>query len=235
MATYVTSDLHGEYDRFIRLLDEINLKDEDTLFVLGDVIDRGPHPIKLLQKLMTMPNVICLVGNHELMGLEVLEFLNKEITEDSIEELDVNMTNNIITWQMNGCKTTTKEFHQLSAEERQDVIDFIRDFSVYEKVEVNGQKYLLVHAGLGNYSPEKDIEDYSLYELIWMRADYEQKYFDDVYVISGHTPTQIIEANPKPGYIFRKNNHIAIDCGACFPEGRLAALCLDTEMEYYIE
>jgi serine/threonine protein phosphatase 1 len=67
MATYVTSDLHGEYDRFIRLLDEIDLKEEDTLFVLGDVIDRGPHPIKLLQKLMTMPNVICLVGNHELM------------------------------------------------------------------------------------------------------------------------------------------------------------------------
>lgn len=235
MATYVTSDLHGEYDRFIRLLDEINLKDEDTLFVLGDVIDRGPHPIKLLQKLMTMPNVICLVGNHELMGLEVLEFLNKEITEDSIEELDVNMTNNIITWQMNGSKTTTTEFHQLSAEERQDVIDFIRDFSVYEKVEVNGQKYLLVHAGLGNYSPEKDIEDYSLYELLWMRADYNQKYFDDVYVISGHTPTQTIEDNSRPGYIYRKNNHIAIDCGACFSEGRLAALCLDTGKEYYVE
>ncbi len=235
MATYVTSDLHGEYDRFIRLLDEIDLKEEDTLFVLGDVIDRGPHPIKLLQKLMTMPNVICLVGNHELMGLEVLEFLNKEITEDSIDELDVNMTNNIITWQMNGSKTTTTEFRQLSAEERQDVIDFIRDFSVYEKVEVNGQKYLLVHAGLGNYSPDKDIEDYSLYELLWMRADYNQKYFDDVYVISGHTPTQTIEDNSRPGYIYRKNNHIAIDCGACFSEGRLAALCLDTGKEYYVD
>ena len=37
------------------------------------------------------------------------------------------------------------------------------------------------------------------------------------------------------GYIFRHNNHIAIDCGACFPEGRLAAICLDTDEEYYIE
>ncbi len=235
MATYVTADLHGEYDKFIKLLEDINFKDEDTLYIIGDVIDRGPHPIKLLRKLMSMPNVICMVGNHELMGLEVLELLNTEITEDSINNLDANMTNNLITWQINGSKTTINEFYKLSPEERQDVIDFIRDFEVYVKLEVAGQKYLLVHAGLGNYSPDKDIEDYSLYELLWMRADYNQKYFDDVYVISGHTPTQTIEDNSRPGYIYRKNNHIAIDCGACFSEGRLAALCLDTGKEYYVD
>lgn len=235
MATYVTADLHGEYDKFIKLLEDINFKDEDTLYIIGDVIDRGPHPIKLLRKLMSMPNVICMVGNHELMGLEVLELLNTEITEDSINNLDANMTNNLITWQINGSKTTINEFYKLSPEERQDVIDFIRDFEVYVKLEVARQKYLLVHAGLGNYSPDKDIEDYSLYELLWMRADYNQKYFDDVYVISGHTPTQTIEDNSRPGYIYRKNNHIAIDCGACFSEGRLAALCLDTGKEYYVD
>ena len=37
------------------------------------------------------------------------------------------------------------------------------------------------------------------------------------------------------GYIYRKNNHIAIDCGACFPGGRLAAICLDTGEEFYSE
>ena len=56
MATYVTSDIHGEYDLFIRLLEKIQLKDKDTLYVLGDVVDRGPHPIKTLLKLMEMPN-----------------------------------------------------------------------------------------------------------------------------------------------------------------------------------
>jgi len=46
---------------------------------------------------------------------------------------------------------------------------------------------------------------------------------------------RLIKENPKPGFIFRNNNHIAIDCGACFPGGRLAAICLDTDEEYYIE
>ena len=75
IATYVMSDIHGQYDMFMELLATIELKDTDTLYVLGDVLDRGLHPIKTLQQLMKMPNVICMVGNHELMALECLEFL----------------------------------------------------------------------------------------------------------------------------------------------------------------
>ena len=60
---YVTSDIHGEYDKFIEILEQIRLQDMDTLYVLGDVVDRGPHPIKTLLKLMEMPNAICIVGN----------------------------------------------------------------------------------------------------------------------------------------------------------------------------
>lgn len=233
MATYVISDIHGQYDMFIELLDKIKLKDTDTLYILGDVLDRGPHPIKTLWKLMEMPNVICLVGNHELMALECLEFLMKEITDMSIEELDEEMLDNLATWQYNGSKSTIDEFSQLDSKSKREVIDFIKDFLIYEEVSVNDKDYLLVHAGLGNYSPEKDIEDYSLHEMIWVRADYDVQYFTDVYVITGHTPTQTIEDNPHPGCIYRRNNHIAIDCGAHYPGGRLAAICLDTGEEYY--
>ena len=59
------------------------------------------------------------------------------------------------------------------------------------------------------------------------------QYFDDTYVVTGHTPTQTITANPKPGFIYKNKNHIAIDCGAPFPCGRLAAICLDTQEEFY--
>ena len=95
------------------------------------------------------------------------------------------------------------------------------------------KKYLLVHAGLGNYSPKKKLDDYSLKEMVWDRADYDTQYFPDTYVVTGHTPTMLIPENPNPGFIFRKNNHIAMDCGACFQGGRLAAFCLDTEEEFY--
>lgn len=233
IATYVISDIHGQYDMFMELLDKIKLKETDTLYILGDICDRGPHPIKTLRKIMEMPNAICLVGNHELMALKCLKFLMKEITNISIEELDKEMLNNLVTWQYNGSKSTINEFSQLDPETKQEVIDFINEFLVYEEVSINNKNYLLVHAGLGNYSPEKDIEDYSLHELVWTGADYNVRYFEDTYVITGHTPTQTIADNLRPGYIYQRNNHIAIDCGACYSGGRLAALCLDTGEEYY--
>ena len=234
MATYVTADIHGQYDMFMELLEKINLKDEDVLYVLGDVLDRGPHPIKVLEKLMEMPNVICLVGNHELMALDCLEFLMKEITEESIGELDAETTGNLLNWIQNGSESTIREFRELDSDERLEVIDFIREFSLYEEVSAGGKDFLLVHAGLGNYYPGKDIDEYSLKELVWDRAEYDIQYYPDKYVVTGHTPTQGILENPKPGYIFNQNHHIAIDCGSFIPGGRLAALCLETMEEFYV-
>ncbi|MBP5275475.1 MAG: serine/threonine protein phosphatase [Lachnospiraceae bacterium] len=233
MSTYVMSDIHGQYDKFMDILKKIDLKDEDTLYVLGDVLDRGPHPIKVLLKLMEMPNAICLTGNHEYMAVECLSFLLTEVTDRALDELDVKTLGNLVTWQYNGANSTIDEFRELSREMQDEVIEFIKDFSIYEEVRVNGQDYLMVHAGLGNFEPSKDIEDYSLKDIIWERAEYEKKYYDDKIVITGHTPTQMIEGNPNPGYIYKKNNHMAIDCGAYLEDGRLAAVCLETGEEFY--
>ena len=130
-------------------------------------------------KLMEMPNVICMVGNHELMALECMECLIKEITDMSIEELDEENLDNLVTWQYNGSKSTIDEFIKLDLDTKQEVLDFIKEFLIYEEVSINN----------------KD--------------------------------------NPNPGFIYRHNNHIAIDCGAHYPSGRLAAICLDTGEEYY--
>ncbi len=233
MATYVISDIHGQYDKFEELLDEIDLKDDDTLYILGDVLDRGPNPIKTLLKIMEMPQVICLFGNHELMALECLEFLMEEVTDETLEKHGDRWVEDLALWQYNGGRSTIVEFSKISEEQRRDVIEYIKDMLAYEELRVGDNDFLLVHAGLGNYSPTKDIEDYSLRELVWKRADYDIQYFPDRYVVTGHTPTQNIKENPNPGYIYRNKNHIAIDCGACFRGGRMAAICLDTLEEYY--
>ncbi len=235
MATYVISDIHGQYDMFIKLLEIINLKETDSLYILGDVLDRGPNPIKTMLKLMEMPNVTCIVGNHELMALECLEFMMQEITEETIRSCDETMVENILTWQLNGSSTTIDEFQKLSRDQQHAVIDYIREFSVYEELSAGGRDFLLVHAGLGDYWPGKDIEDYSLHELVWTRAEYDIQYYEDKYVVTGHTPTQGIMGNPRPGYIFKQNNHIAIDCGCNRRGGRLATICLDTLEEFYAE
>lgn len=233
MATYVTSDIHGEYDKFIRLLDKIDLKETDILYILGDVLDRGPHPMKVLCKLMEMPNVIPMVGNHELMAMTCLDFLCKEITEESIEEIELGMAEELSCWMINGCATTIDEFYKLDRTMQKKVIAYIKEFRTYAELTVNEKEYLLVHAGLGNFSQEKDMGDYTLDELLWERPDYAIQYFDDKYIVTGHTPTQNILGNPRPGFIYQKNNHIAIDCGAYTRGGRLAAICLETGEEFY--
>ncbi len=234
MAVYVVGDIHGQYDLFNKMLTKIDLKDTDTLYVLGDVLDRGPHPVKTLKKLMAMPNVVCLVGNHELMALECLKFLGQEITEESIDKLDDLMYRKLMNWIRNGSRTTIKEYQALSPEEREEVIEFIKDFELYRELTVKGRNYLLVHAGLGNYEEGRNMGDYSVHDLVWDRPDFKTRYFEDTTVIVGHTPTQVIKDNPKPGFIYRANNTIDIDCGSFVPGGRLAALCLDTDEEFYV-
>lgn len=52
---YVLSDIHGNERRFHSILEQIDLKPGDTLFVLGDVIDRHPGGLRILRRLMAMP------------------------------------------------------------------------------------------------------------------------------------------------------------------------------------
>ena len=116
-----------------------------------------------------------------------------------------------------------------------EIMEYLTDFELYQEVSVNGKEYLLVHGGLGNYRKDKDMEEYDLHELVWSRIDYEKSYYEDFYdyIITGHTPTLTIPGMATPASVYRKNQHIAIDCGACFEGGRLAAICLDTGEEFY--
>ena len=64
---YVMSDIHGHQDAFDDILSQIQLSDHDHLYILGDVIDRGPDGIALLQRIRQMPRTTLLLGNHEYM------------------------------------------------------------------------------------------------------------------------------------------------------------------------
>ena len=234
MGTYVMSDIHGSYDAYKEMLDEICFSEDDVLYVLGDMIDRGPHPMRVVLDLMQRPNVVCLAGNHEFMAMECLPFLLRQITDENLSALDAHLVEQLLTWQLNGGFTTIDEFHVLSPAQRRDVIDFLSDLCLYEQIQIRGRQYILVHAGLGNFHPRRKLWDYDIHDLVWERPDYERPYFPDRYVITGHTPTMTIPSNPCPGYIYQNANHIAIDCGAGF-ERRLACLCLETMEEFYVE
>ena len=230
---YCISDIHGEYDKFMQMLGLIALKDEDTLYVLGDVLDRGEHPIKTLLKLMEMPNAVFILGNHELMALEILKGdYDKTLTAD-MAGLDYETVEKLFDWYQNGCSPTVTEFVALDKEQQAAVLDYLYEALAYEQLEVNGQKFLLVHSGIMNFDPACDISEYRLFELVWAHPDFGKPYYDDVITVMGHTPTQLIEGFDSPGKIFKKNNHIVIDCGASMG-GSLGCLRLDDMKEFYV-
>ena len=232
MATYVMSDLHGDYEGYMKILEKIRFSEQDVLYVNGDVIDRGTGGIKILQHMMLQPNIYPILGNHEYAAVMCLRFLMKEITQESIRDLDEDSIQAVFEWQNIGGQCTIDAFHKLSAEEKQDVVDYLDEFVLWEETAVLGNKYIIVHAGLAGFSPDRPLEDYNLHELIFQSPDYEMTYFEDRYLVTGHLPTMAIEGNMKPNRIYRKNNHIAIDCGAGF-DGCVGCICLDTMEEFY--
>ena len=229
---YVMSDLHGCYEEYLKALETIEFSSEDTLYVLGDVVDRGKEPIRLLQDMMTRENVFPIIGNHDYMAMRVLRKLCVEITEENVENhLNMEDMEAYYHWMQDGGHVTLEQFKALSYEDKLDILDYMDEFALYEELEVNGREYLLVHAGLEPFDPNKDLDDYGL-QMIFKRCNYDRQYFDDKYVVTGHTPTVMIDKDYK-GQIIEKNNHIAIDCGCVFGFG-LGVYCLDTQEKFYV-
>lgn len=230
---YVMSDIHGMYGKYVKMLELIGLSDRDTLYVIGDVIDRGEEPVRILTDMMRRRNVIPLIGNHELMALNALSavggFIDScgAVTDESLE-----LNEDYLLWQMNGCRTTMEGLGKLSAVKRREVIRYIRGFGLYETVTVGTNRFILVHAGFEGFSKDRPLESYSPDELVWCRHDPDERYFDDgnIYVVAGHTPVQKLTGKP---YILHKSGNIFIDCGACLKGGKLGCIRLDDFMEFY--
>ena len=197
------------------------------------------HKLSIRKKMLT---ILCLVGMLPVLVLGISLGINSYRTVLKYREKDMTNTLQqacgIVDYQMYACQQMMNYFVY-----NQDVINFLecdptkktQRYELYQEVSVNGKEYLLVHGGLGNYRKDKDMEEYDLHELVWSRIDYEKSYYEDFYdyIITGHTPTLTIPGMATPASVYRKNQHIAIDCGACFEGGRLAAICLDTGEEFY--
>lgn len=229
---YVMADIHGNYDKYIEMLKRIDLKDADLLYILGDVLDRGSDGMKVLKDMMLRPNVIPLLGNHEYMASVSLPWLLREVTEEAVDNIEAESIQGLVEWMAVGGETTIAEFQKLPPEEQQDILDYLMEFELYDIVEAGGRRFLLVHAGLDHFFPERSLDDYDLSEMIFHKPDYDKVYFKNTYLVTGHTPTRLIRADQKDE-IYEANNHIAIDCGAGYG-GKLGCICLDTMEKYYI-
>lgn len=228
---YIISDIHGCREEYFKLLDKINFSEEDQLYVLGDVVDRGINPIGVLQDLMKRKNVIYILGNHDFLfhyfirtlGFDLCDFRNEEDKWD------------FRSWLKDGGLSTVEEFLDLEVEEKRKIFEFIDNASMYEIVEYGEKRYVLVHAGISGFDETKSLDEYQYTDFISERMDYAKRYYQDrnVFIVTGHTPTPLIRADKKPE-VFVGNGNIAIDCGCVFG-GQLAAYCIETGEVKYVE
>lgn len=228
---YVTSDLHGySSDKFKNFLDKIGFCDDDFLFVLGDVIDRGNDGIKLLRWMMQQPNVELLLGNHEAMLL-ACDFLFDEITDESIYNLTGSKLNIYQTWLSNGGQPTVDALSAIRNKEISYILEYLREAPLYDILTVNGRDFVLVHSGLGRFEKGKKLSEYSPSDLLHTRPSLNSRYFDDITVIFGHTPTMCY-GNEYIGKILKTDTWIDIDVGIAMGQAP-ALLRLDDMKEFY--
>ena len=207
--TYAISDIHGCYKQYIELLEKINFSDEDVLYVLGDAIDRGPEPIKVLQDIVGRKNVFFIVGNHETLMYRVEKAIinsqkrKKKLTKETKLEYE--------EWISDGGFFTDNYFWGLAEEEQQEILNFIENSPEYIEVECGGVKYRLVHGDKKNW----DLGN------------------NNICTIIGHTPTFFINGTGCDE-VFIRDGIIAIDCG-CSYKGKLAAFCLETKEATYVK
>ena len=88
MNTYAIGDIQGCFSEFIALLEKVNFnKDDDQLWLVGDLINRGPHNLETILFLKSLPNVTCVLGNHDLHFLAVATGVHKASKSDTLHDL----------------------------------------------------------------------------------------------------------------------------------------------------
>lgn len=216
---YCMSDIHGEIDRFHIMLQLIDLKEEDTLYVIGDVIDRHPGGVDILLEIMQAKNIVMLLGNHEDMCLKTLGD-NHQVGAKNL-------------WQSNGGSSTYREMvYHMTSVGRNQILQFLKKCPIELDVEAGGKSYRLVHGWPGKTTDDK----------IWGRPlDFIPSTLPkNAIAIIGHTPTIYLDTDDgaSPFKIFHSKSQRFIDidcgCGNKTERRRLACLRLDDLKEYYV-
>jgi serine/threonine protein phosphatase 1 len=224
---YAIGDIHGRLDLLDRLLGMIEADDDERgparteLIFLGDLVDRGPDSVGVIERLMALSaarRVRYLMGNHEEVflravdgDLRALRFLVR-----------IGGRETLLSYGISDDEYRSLDFEGLMALLQQKIppahIAFLSAFESW--IEVGD--YLFVHAGL---RPGVAVEDQKTSDLCWIREEFlsHRDSFGKM-VVHGHSITEEIDERP---------NRIGIDTGA-FASGRLTAIGLEGDARWYL-
>ncbi len=229
--TYVMSDIHGNYDLFKKMLEEINFNNNDILYIAGDLVDYGEEGMELVCDVSMRENVYSIVGDHDFEALKMLSKFDKMLKTG--DKPDPEYAKAMNEWVHDGGAVTLEGFRKLDEEMREGVLDYLSDMSLFEEIECGGREYVIVHAGIRGFSPDIDLEELSPEDFIYEGLDPEAEYYSDKMIIAGHIHTSELPDADKD-MIYYGNGVIYLDCGLA-ENGVLGCLCLDNGKEYYVK
>lgn len=121
MATYAIGDIQGCFEPFLELLDHAGFREgSDRLWLVGDLVNRGPHSLEMLRWVRERSgSVSWVLGNHELHLLGTALGLRKPKPQDTLDGI-------------------------LKAQDRGELIEMVRHAPVVHR---EGACFM-VHAGL---------------------------------------------------------------------------------------
>lgn len=231
--TYVTTDLHGyPLEKFKDFLDKVGFSDEDILYILGDVIDRGTDGIKILKWMMRTPNVRLIRGNHEDMFLNCDFLFEGDSIEDVVSTLSGTKMDKYKIWRANGGNVTLEVLSAMRNKEIQYILEYVKKAPLYETLNINGNDFILVHSGLGGFRKGKELSDYTSDELIWTRPSLSTRYFGGFTVVFGHTPT-VAYGNEYLGKIVKTDTWVNVDVGVGIGQQPVLFRLDDMKQIYY--
>lgn len=264
MSTYVMSDIHGCYDAMNEMLRQIGFSKDDKLIFAGDYIDRGSQSFEMLKWIASEPeNVRFLCGNHdiefacnvELLNKFAKEDMNKDSNEDTLllyalfSKVSAEKSGGFSVFDLYGTIGELITKHGVTLNQLLDWADYIWDMEYFYSMELNGKRYVIVHAG---YTENLDNENMdSNYETL---EDFYVYARDDAYInggiehgviVAGHTPTILEEELPfNDGNVYKSYDgetdckFYNIDCGCAyrerFPNAKLACIRLEDEHVFYV-
>ncbi len=125
MAHYLVGDIQGCDEALERLLDVVAFSpSRDRLWLLGDLVNRGPDSLGVLRRVMGYGAAArCVLGNHDLHLLTVAYGIRKAGRGDTLEDI-------------------------LQAPDKLVLIDWLRQQPLALLEDFAGQSFLMVHAGV---------------------------------------------------------------------------------------
>lgn len=218
---YVMSDIHGHYNKFKKMLELIKFSNNDSLYILGDIVDRGTQNLEMIEYCMNTPNVHLIRGNHEEMLLK--GYQQKNIYHD--------------VWVGNGGQITEDQLNilgHLDFNILNKMQEYLENLPYYIEINLHNKNYLFVHASIPFIHKEKPFDKIPKEAFIWDRPyNSDKEMYSGYTVVLGHTPTSNFGCKDKI-YYNKEMNFYNVDCGCGFYDV-LGCLRLDDLKEFYIQ